>query len=377
MLRELHRAGWQSRLYEIKIGGDATRALIRDVQFHPVTDAPEHVDFQRLAAGEPIRVPVPVHFENEGTQPRPEARRRAERRAPRGRGRTAIRTTSRSSSPPISAALDINDTVRWHDLKGTEGTRAGDRRPRLRGRDRRAADQDGRGRGRDAAAAAPAAAAGRRGGRGARRARRRPRRRRQAGGAERGRATLIVTGAAMLLWVGLGNPEPGMARNRHNIGFMAVDMIAIRHGFSPWRQRFKGLVRRGQRRRREDAGAEAADLHERLGRSRAGGGGVLQAAARGDHRVPRRTRPGARQGAGEARRRRGRAQRAAQHGPHAGHAGLLAGAARHRPSRHRRSGCWATCSSDFAKADATGWCRCWMRWRTPRRCWRRASRRTS
>lgn len=49
----------------------------------------------------------------------------------------------------------------------------------------------------------------------------------------------------MLLWVGLGNPEPGMARNRHNIGFMALDVIAIRHGFSPWRQRFKGLVSEG------------------------------------------------------------------------------------------------------------------------------------
>jgi PTH1 family peptidyl-tRNA hydrolase len=49
----------------------------------------------------------------------------------------------------------------------------------------------------------------------------------------------------MLLWVGLGNPEPGMARNRHNIGFMAIDTIAIRHGFAPWRQRFKGLVSEG------------------------------------------------------------------------------------------------------------------------------------
>jgi len=49
----------------------------------------------------------------------------------------------------------------------------------------------------------------------------------------------------MLLWVGLGNPEPGMARNRHNIGFMALDVIANRHGFSPWRQRFKGLVAEG------------------------------------------------------------------------------------------------------------------------------------
>ena len=49
----------------------------------------------------------------------------------------------------------------------------------------------------------------------------------------------------MLLWVGLGNPEPGMARNRHNIGFMALDAIAARHGFSPWRQRFRGLFAEG------------------------------------------------------------------------------------------------------------------------------------
>jgi PTH1 family peptidyl-tRNA hydrolase len=49
----------------------------------------------------------------------------------------------------------------------------------------------------------------------------------------------------MLLWVGLGNPEPSMLRHRHNIGFMALDVIALRHGFSPWRQRFKGLVAEG------------------------------------------------------------------------------------------------------------------------------------
>ncbi len=49
----------------------------------------------------------------------------------------------------------------------------------------------------------------------------------------------------MLLWVGLGNPEPGMARQRHNIGFMALDVIALRHGFGPWRQRFRGLVAEG------------------------------------------------------------------------------------------------------------------------------------
>jgi PTH1 family peptidyl-tRNA hydrolase len=49
----------------------------------------------------------------------------------------------------------------------------------------------------------------------------------------------------VLVWVGLGNPEPGMARHRHNIGFMAVERIAQRHGFGPWRNRFKGLVAEG------------------------------------------------------------------------------------------------------------------------------------
>jgi PTH1 family peptidyl-tRNA hydrolase len=50
----------------------------------------------------------------------------------------------------------------------------------------------------------------------------------------------------MLLWVGLGNPEPAMARNRHNIGFMAIDVIAMHWKFSPWRRRFKGVTAEGE-----------------------------------------------------------------------------------------------------------------------------------
>jgi large subunit ribosomal protein L25 len=122
VLRELQRAGWQSRLYEIKTNGDATRALIRDVQFHPVTDAPEHVDFQRLAPGEPIRVSVPVHFENEGLSPG----------LKRGGVLNVIRHTVEVYTEPEHipeqftanlADLDFNDAVRWEDLSGTENTR--------------------------------------------------------------------------------------------------------------------------------------------------------------------------------------------------------------------------------------------------------------
>lgn len=49
----------------------------------------------------------------------------------------------------------------------------------------------------------------------------------------------------MRLFVGLGNPGAKYARNRHNIGFMAVDQIARRHGFSPWRRRFQGEASEG------------------------------------------------------------------------------------------------------------------------------------
>ena len=49
----------------------------------------------------------------------------------------------------------------------------------------------------------------------------------------------------MRLFVGLGNPGTKYAHNRHNIGFMAVEEIARRHGFTPWRRRFQGETSEG------------------------------------------------------------------------------------------------------------------------------------
>ncbi len=49
----------------------------------------------------------------------------------------------------------------------------------------------------------------------------------------------------MLLLVGLGNPGSEHRRQRHNVGFMAIDAIAERHNFLPFKKRFQGEVAEG------------------------------------------------------------------------------------------------------------------------------------
>ena len=49
----------------------------------------------------------------------------------------------------------------------------------------------------------------------------------------------------MHLLVGLGNPGPTYEKNRHNVGFMAVNQIFDHHGFDPWKKRFHGAVSLG------------------------------------------------------------------------------------------------------------------------------------
>lgn len=122
VLREIHHAGWRSRLYDIRVDGTTTRALIRDVQFHPVTDRPEHVDFQRLAPGEKVRVAVNVQFLNEGISPG------LKRGGVLNVVRHAVDCLVDPDHVPAHfeadlASLDINDNVRWSDLRGTEGIR--------------------------------------------------------------------------------------------------------------------------------------------------------------------------------------------------------------------------------------------------------------
>ena len=53
----------------IDVGGKTTLTLPKDVQFHPVTDRPMHVDFFRIGEHSTVTVNVPVRFENEEASP--------------------------------------------------------------------------------------------------------------------------------------------------------------------------------------------------------------------------------------------------------------------------------------------------------------------
>ena len=67
--RELGQPGFFIRLVDIEVDGEKHRVLPREVQFHPVSDAPLHIDFLRFSASRKLDVAVPVRFLNEDESP--------------------------------------------------------------------------------------------------------------------------------------------------------------------------------------------------------------------------------------------------------------------------------------------------------------------
>ena len=63
----IERGGFFSTMFDISIQGtgETERVLPREVQVHPVTDVPEHVDFLRVSSATKVTVEVPCHFINE------------------------------------------------------------------------------------------------------------------------------------------------------------------------------------------------------------------------------------------------------------------------------------------------------------------------
>ena len=120
IVREMQRTGWRSRVYEVKTGTVSERALMRDIQLHPVSDKPIHVDFHRVAAGERVHVAVQVAFLGEADSPG------LKRGGTLNIDHHAIEVTADPDRIPERleadiSKLEIGGAVHWSDLRNTDG----------------------------------------------------------------------------------------------------------------------------------------------------------------------------------------------------------------------------------------------------------------
>ena len=120
LTRLLHTGHFMNSVVEVEVDGVVERTLPRDVQFHPVSDRPIHVDFLRLAVGAAIEVAIPVHFTDEDKSPGMK----------RGGTLNIVRHEIELSCPSDAipdqieislAGLDIGDTVHISAVKLPEG----------------------------------------------------------------------------------------------------------------------------------------------------------------------------------------------------------------------------------------------------------------
>ena len=69
LVKDLDTGSFFTSIYDVQVDGQGNRVLPRDVQLHPVSDIPEHVDFLRIGANTTVTVDVPVEFINEDECP--------------------------------------------------------------------------------------------------------------------------------------------------------------------------------------------------------------------------------------------------------------------------------------------------------------------
>jgi large subunit ribosomal protein L25 len=63
--KELCKGSFFTMIFELEAGKKKERAIAKDIQFHPVTDSPLHIDFLRVSAKTTVNVSIPIEFVNE------------------------------------------------------------------------------------------------------------------------------------------------------------------------------------------------------------------------------------------------------------------------------------------------------------------------
>jgi large subunit ribosomal protein L25 len=105
LVKMLSTGHFMNSVVMIDVGGNATRTLPKDVQFHPVTDRPVHVDFFRIGEHSEVTVEVPIRFTGEDKS--------------RGLKRGGVLNAVRHELELVCDAADIPDEVEI-DLAGLD-----------------------------------------------------------------------------------------------------------------------------------------------------------------------------------------------------------------------------------------------------------------
>ena len=301
LVKALSTGHFMNSVVMIDAGGAPVRTLPKDVQFHPVSDRPLHVDFLRISEHAKVSVAVPIRFIDE------EESKGLKRGGVLNAVRHDLELVCDASEIPeqieISlAGLDIGDSLHISQVKLPGRHRKRDHRPRLHHRHHRLAvglqgrgRGCGRGRGRPSRSWRPARC------RWSARTKPRPRaarnrllsrfswlgtlfgsRRAEVPGQPASAPEVDGLGefAPVQIWVGLGNPGASYAMQRHNVGFMAADAIAETHGFDPPKKAFSGWAQQGRIGGAAHPDPEARHLHERQRPRGARGDGLLQEGGR-------------------------------------------------------------------------------------------------
>ena len=123
LVKALHTGHFMNSIVMVDVGGEQTRTLPKDVQFHPVTDRPMHVDFLRIAEHATVTVAVPINFVNE------EASRGLKRGGVLNAVRHELELVCDAAEIPEEvtidlAGLDIGDSIHISHVTLPEGTKS-------------------------------------------------------------------------------------------------------------------------------------------------------------------------------------------------------------------------------------------------------------
>ena len=123
LVKMLHTGHFMNSVVMIDVGGSSSRTLPKDVQFHPVTDRPLHVDFLRIAEHATVTVAVPIRFVGE------ENSRGLKRGGVLNAVRHELELVCDAAEMPDAieidlAGLDIGDSIHISHVTLPEGTRS-------------------------------------------------------------------------------------------------------------------------------------------------------------------------------------------------------------------------------------------------------------